>query len=223
MWYIKTTLFFRMYTMALQLGQIAPDFEQDSTDGIISFHQWLGASWGVLFSHPKDFTPVCTTELGEVARLKSEWDKRGVKVIGLSVDPAGSHEKWAADIAETQGHALNFPLLADPDRKVSTLYGMVHPEADPSITVRSVFVIDPNKKIRLILTYPPSAGRNFDEVVRVIDSLQLTDKQKVATPANWRPGDKAIIVPSVSDEAAKELFPQGWETIKPYLRVVSVE
>jgi alkyl hydroperoxide reductase subunit AhpC len=209
--------------MALQLGQIAPDFEQDSTDGIISFHQWLGASWGVLFSHPKDFTPVCTTELGEVARLKSEWDKRGVKVIGLSVDPAGSHEKWAADIAETQGHALNFPLLADPDRKVSTLYGMVHPEADPSITVRSVFVIDPNKKIRLILTYPPSAGRNFDEVVRVIDSLQLTDKQKVATPANWRPGDKAIIVPSVSDEAAKELFPQGWETIKPYLRVVSVE
>jgi len=223
MWYIKTTLFFRMYTMALQLGQIAPDFEQDSTDGIISFHQWLGASWGVLFSHPKDFTPVCTTELGEVARLKSEWDKRGVKVIGLSVDPAGSHEKWAADIAETQGHALNFPLLADPDRKVSTLYGMVHPEADPSVTVRSVFVIDPNKKIRLILTYPPSAGRNFDEVVRVIDSLQLTDKQKVATPANWRPGDKAIIVPSVSDEAAKELFPQGWETIKPYLRVVSIE
>jgi alkyl hydroperoxide reductase subunit AhpC len=211
-----------MDTMALQLGQIAPDFEQDSTDGNVSFHQWLGSSWGVLFSHPKDFTPVCTTELGEVARLRPEWEKRGVKVIGLSVDSAVNHESWAADIAETQGHALNFPLLSDPDRKVSTLYDMVHPEADPSVTVRSVFVIDPNKKVRLILTYPPSAGRNFDEVLRVIDSLQLTDRQKVATPANWRPGDKAIIVPSVSDEAAKELFPQGWETVKPYLRVVSV-
>jgi alkyl hydroperoxide reductase subunit AhpC len=212
-----------MYTMALQLGQIAPDFEQDSTEGRIHFHDWLGASWGVLFSHPKDFTPVCTTELGEVSRLKPEWEKRGVKVIGLSVDPAGSHEAWAADIAETQGHALNFPLLADPDRKVSTLYGMVHPEADPTLTVRSVFVIDPNKKIRLILTYPPSAGRNFDEVLRVIDSLQLTDRKKVATPANWRPGDRAIIVPSVTDEAARTLFPQGWETQKPYLRVVTVE
>jgi alkyl hydroperoxide reductase subunit AhpC len=208
--------------MALQLGQVAPDFEQDSTDGRIHFHAWLGTSWGVLFSHPKDYTPVCTTELGVVAGLKSEWDKRGVKVIGLSVDSAGNHAGWAADIAETQGHALNFPLLADPDRKVSTLYDMVHPEADPSVTVRSVFVIDPNKKIRLILTYPPSAGRNFDEILRVIDSLQLTDRQKVATPANWRPGDRAIIVPSVSDEAAKELFPQGWETVKPYLRVVSV-
>jgi len=208
--------------MALQLGQIAPDFEQDSTEGKLHFHEWLGSSWGVLFSHPKDFTPVCTTELGEVARLKPEWDKRGVKVLGLSVDSAGSHETWAADIHETQGHALNFPLLSDADRKVSTLYGMVHPEADPALTVRSVFVIDPNKKVRLTLTYPPSAGRNFDEVLRVIDSLQLTDRQKVATPANWRPGDKAIIVPSVSDEAAKELFPQGWETKKPYLRVVSV-
>jgi alkyl hydroperoxide reductase subunit AhpC len=208
--------------MAIQLGQIAPDFEQDSTVGKIHFHEWLGSSWGVLFSHPKDFTPVCTTELGEVARLKPEWEKRGVKVIGLSVDPAGSHADWAADIEETQGHALNFPLLADADRKVSTLYGMVHPEADPAVTVRSVFVIDPNKKVRLTLTYPPSAGRNFEEVLRVIDSLQLTDRQKVATPANWRPGDKAIIVPSVSDEAAKELFPQGWETKKPYLRVVSV-
>jgi alkyl hydroperoxide reductase subunit AhpC len=208
--------------MALQLGQIAPDFEQDSTEGRIRFHEWLGSSWGVLFSHPKDFTPVCTTELGEVARLKPEWDKRGVKVLGLSVDSAGSHETWAADIHETQGHALNFPLLSDADKKVSTLYGMVHPEADPALTVRSVFVIDPNKKVRLTLTYPPSAGRNFDEVLRVIDSLQLTDRQKVATPANWRPGDKAIIVPSVSDEAAKELFPQGWETKKPYLRVVSV-
>jgi alkyl hydroperoxide reductase subunit AhpC len=208
--------------MAIQLGQIAPDFEQDSTDGKIHFHEWLGSSWGVLFSHPKDFTPVCTTELGEVARLKPEWEKRGVKVIGLSVDPAGRHADWAADIEETQGHALNFPLLADADRKVSTLYGMVHPEADPAVTVRSVFVIDPNKKVRLTLTYPPSAGRNFEEVLRVIDSLQLTDRQKVATPANWRPGDKAIIVPSVSDEAARELFPQGWETQKPYLRVVSV-
>jgi alkyl hydroperoxide reductase subunit AhpC len=208
--------------MAIQLGQIAPDFEQESTEGQIHFHEWLGSSWGVLFSHPKDFTPVCTTELGEVARLKPEWEKRGVKVIGLSVDPAGRHSDWAADIEETQGHALNFPLLADADRKVSTLYGMVHPEADPAVTVRSVFVIDPNKKVRLTLTYPPSAGRNFEEVLRVIDSLQLTDRQKVATPANWRPGDKVIIVPSVSDEAAKELFPQGWETQKPYLRVVSV-
>jgi alkyl hydroperoxide reductase subunit AhpC len=208
--------------MAVQLGQIAPDFEQESTAGNIHFHEWLGASWGVLFSHPKDFTPVCTTELGEVARLKPEWEKRNVKVLGLSVDPPGSHEKWAADIEETQGHALNFPLLSDADRKVSTLYGMVHPDADPLLTVRSVFVIDPNKKVRLTLTYPPSAGRNFEEVLRVIDSLQLTDRQKVATPANWRPGDKAIIVPSVSDEAAKELFPQGWETQKPYLRVVSV-
>jgi alkyl hydroperoxide reductase subunit AhpC len=208
--------------MAVQLGQIAPDFEQESTAGNIHFHEWLGASWGVLFSHPKDFTPVCTTELGEVARLKPEWEKRNVKVLGLSVDPPGSHEKWAADIEETQGHALNFPLLSDADRKVSTLYGMVHPDADPLLTVRSVFVIDPNKKVRLTLTYPPSAGRNFEEVLRVIDSLQLTDRQKVATPANWRPGDKAIIVPSVSDEAAKELFPQGWERKKPYLRVVSV-
>jgi alkyl hydroperoxide reductase subunit AhpC len=208
--------------VAIQLGQIAPDFDQDSTNGKIHFHEWLGSSWGVLFSHPKDFTPVCTTELGEVARLAPEWAKRGVKVIGLSVDPAGSHADWAADIEETQGHALNFPLLADADRKVSTLYGMVHPEADPAVTVRSVFVIDPNKKVRLTLTYPPSAGRNFEEVLRVIDSLQLTDRQKVATPANWRPGDKAIIVPSVSDEAARALFPQGWETQKPYLRVVSV-
>jgi alkyl hydroperoxide reductase subunit AhpC len=206
--------------MALQLGQIAPDFEQDSTEGRIHFHAWLGDDWGVLFSHPKDYTPVCTTELGEVARLQPEWQKRHVKVIGLSVDPADSHAGWAADIAETQGHALNFPLLADPDRKVSSLYDMVHPEADPAVTVRSVFIIDPAKKIRLILTYPPSAGRNFAEVLRVIDSLQLTDKHKVATPANWQPGDRAIIVPSVSDETAKTLFPQGWETIKPYLRLV---
>ena len=208
--------------MSLQLGQIAPDFEQDSTDGRIHFHQWLGDSWGVLFSHPKDFTPVCTTELGEVARLAPEWAARNTKVIGLSVDPAGSHAAWAADIAETQGHALNFPLIADADRTVSNLYGMVHPEADPAVTVRSVFVIDPAKKIRLTLTYPPSAGRNFDEVLRVIDSLQLTDSHKVSTPANWHPGERVIIVPSVSDEKAHELFPQGWETLKPYLRMVQL-
>jgi alkyl hydroperoxide reductase subunit AhpC len=208
--------------MALQLGQIAPDFEQDSTEGRIRFHEWLGKSWGVLFSHPKDFTPVCTTELGVVARLRPEWEKRNVKVIGLSVDPAGSHGEWAKDIEETQGQALNFPLIADADRSVSNLYGMVHPEADPAVTVRTVYIIDPAKKIRLMLTYPPSAGRNFDEVLRVIDSLQLTDGNKVATPANWRKGDRVIIVPSVSDDAAKELFPQGWETQKPYLRLVSL-
>jgi alkyl hydroperoxide reductase subunit AhpC len=208
--------------MALQLGQTAPDFEQDSTEGPISFHRWLGESWGVLFSHPKNFTPVCTTELGEVARLKPEWDRRGVKVLGLSVDDATHHAAWAEDIAQTQGHALNFPLLTDPDRKVSTLYGMVHPDADPAVTVRSVFVIDPAKKIRLILSYPPSAGRNFDEVLRVLDSLQLTDQRKLATPANWRPGERAIIVPSVSDEAAKSLFPNGWEAVRPYLRLVDV-
>ncbi|HTR16788.1 MAG TPA: peroxiredoxin [Acetobacteraceae bacterium] len=206
--------------MAIQLGQIAPDFEQDSTEGRIRFHEWLGNAWGILFSHPKDYTPVCTTELGVVARLKPEWDKRNVKVIGLSVDPADSHAGWAADIAETQGAALNFPLIADADRTVSTLYGMVHPEADPAVTVRSVFIIDPNKKIRLILTYPPSAGRNFDEVLRVIDSLQLTDSHKVATPANWTPGEKVIIVPSLSDAEAKERFPQGWQALKPYLRLV---
>ena len=206
--------------MAIQLGQIAPDFEQDSTEGRIRFHEWLGNAWGILFSHPKDYTPVCTTELGVVARLKPEWDKRNVKVIGLSVDPADSHAGWAADIAETQGAALNFPLIADADRTVSTLYGMVHPEADPTVTVRSVFIIDPNKKVRLILTYPPSAGRNFVEVLRVIDSLQLTDSHKVATPANWTPGEKVIIVPSLSDAEAKERFPQGWQALKPYLRLV---
>ena len=206
--------------MAIHLGQIAPDFVQDSTQGPIHFHEWLGSSWGVLFSHPKDYTPVCTTELAEVARLKPEWDKRNVKPLGLSVDPAGSHKDWARDIEETQGHALNFPLIADPDRKVSNLYGMVHPEADPSITVRSVFVIDANKKVRLILTYPPSTGRNFQEILRVIDSLQLTDAHKVATPVNWTDGDPVIIVPSLSDADAKERFPGGWKTLKPYLRIV---
>jgi thioredoxin-dependent peroxiredoxin len=206
--------------MSIQLGQIAPDFEQDSTAGKIRFHDWLGNSWGVLFSHPKDYTPVCTTELAEVARLKPEWDKRGVKAIGLSVDPAASHKGWEKDIEETQGQALNFPVLADPDKKVSDLYGMVHPEADPTITVRSVFLIDPARKVRLILTYPPSTGRNFDEIVRVIDSLQLTDAHKVATPVNWTNGQPVIISPSVSDADAKERFPQGWKTLKPYLRVV---
>jgi thioredoxin-dependent peroxiredoxin len=206
--------------MSIQLGQIAPDFEQDSTAGQIRFHDWLGNSWGVLFSHPKDYTPVCTTELAEVARLKPEWDKRHVKAIGLSVDPAASHKGWEKDIEETQGQALNFPVLADPDKKVSDLYGMVHPEADPTITVRSVFIIDPAKKVRLILTYPPSTGRNFDEIVRVIDSLQLTDAHKVATPVNWTNGQPVIISPSVSDEDAKKRFPQGWKTLKPYLRVV---
>ena len=206
--------------MAIQLGQIAPDFEQDSTQGKIRFHQWLGNSWGVLFSHPKDYTPVCTTELAEVARLKPEWDKRNVKAIGLSVDPADSHKGWEKDIEETQGQALNFPVLADADRKVSDLYGMVHPDADPSITVRSVFIIDPNKKVRLMLTYPPSTGRNFDEILRVIDSLQLTDAHKVATPVNWTDGKPVIIVPSLSNEEAKQRFPQGWKELKPYLRVV---
>jgi alkyl hydroperoxide reductase subunit AhpC len=206
--------------MSIQLGQIAPDFEQDSTAGTIRFHDWLGNSWGVLFSHPKDYTPVCTTELAEVARLKPEWDKRNVKAIGLSVDPAASHKGWEKDIEETQGQALNFPVLADPDRKVSDLYGMVHPEADPTITVRSVFVIDPAKKVRLILTYPPSTGRNFDEIIRAIDSLQLTDAHKVATPVNWTNGQPVIISPSLSDEAAKQSFPQGWKTLRPYLRVV---
>jgi alkyl hydroperoxide reductase subunit AhpC len=208
--------------MSLQLGQTAPDFEQDSTQGRIRFHEWLGNSWGILFSHPKDFTPVCTTELGEVARLKPEWDKRGIKPMGLSVDPIDSHNAWAGDIAETQGHALNYPLLADPDYKVSKLYDMVHPEADAKLTVRSVFIIDPAKKIRLILVYPPSAGRNFSEILRVIDSLQLTDNQKVATPVNWQPGQAAIIVPSLSDEEAKQRFPQGWKELKPYLRIVDL-
>jgi len=208
--------------MAIQLGRTAPDFEQDSTRGRIRFHEWLGDSWGVLFSHPKDFTPVCTTELGETARLKPEFDKRNVKVIGLSVDAAESHARWEADIAETQGYAVNFPMLADADRMVSNLYGMIHPEADAALTVRTVFVIDPNKKVRMMLAYPPSAGRNFAEILRVIDSLQLSDRLKVATPVNWQKGDPAIIMPSVSDEEAKKRFPQGWKTLKPYLRVVDV-
>jgi alkyl hydroperoxide reductase subunit AhpC len=204
--------------MALRLGDIAPDFTQDSTEGPLSFHDWAGDSWVILFSHPKDYTPVCTTELGLVAKLKPEFDKRGVKVIGLSVDPAESHQGWAKDIEETQGQRLNFPLIADHDRKVSDLYGMIHPNASDTLTVRSVFVIDPNKKVRLTLTYPASTGRNFDELLRVIDSLQLTDTHKVATPGNWKQGEDVIIVPSLSNEQAKDLFPGGWVEHKPYLR-----
>lgn len=206
--------------MTIQLGQIAPDFEQDSSQGRIRFHEFLGDSWGILFSHPKDYTPVCTTELAEAARLKPEWDKRNTKVVGLSVDPADSHSGWEKDIVETQGQALNFPLLADHDRKVSDLYGMIHPKADPALTVRTVYVIDPSRKVRLMLTYPPSTGRNFAEVLRVLDSLQLTDAHKVATPVNWNPGDDVIIVPSLSNEDAKARFPEGWKELKPYLRVV---
>ncbi|RVT99353.1 peroxiredoxin [Rhodovarius crocodyli] len=206
--------------MSLQLGQIVPDFEAETTQGRLRFHEWIGDSWAVLFSHPKDFTPVCTTELGETARLKPEFDRRNTKVIGLSVDTLDRHAGWEADIAETQGHAVNFPMIADPERKVATLYNMIHPEADPSVTVRAVYVIDPKKKLRLSFLYPPSTGRNFQEVLRVIDSLQLTDRAKLATPVNWQPGQRAIIVPSVSDEDAKQLFPQGWDAVKPYLRYV---
>lgn len=205
--------------MALQLGDTAPDFKQDSTEGPISFHEWAGDHWTILFSHPKDFTPVCTTELGEVARLKPEFEKRNTKAIGLSVDPLEDHGAWGEDIKETQGHALNFPLLADADRSVAKLYDMIHPKASDTTTVRSVFIIDPNKKIRLTITYPASTGRNFDEILRVLDSLQLTDGYKVATPVNWKDGDDVIIVPSVSNEEAHKLFPKGWEEKKPYLRV----
>ena len=208
--------------MNLQLGQIAPDFTQQSTHGEIRFHDWLGDQWGLFFSHPKNFTPVCTTELGEVARLKPEIDRRLVKPIGLSVDAVQAHEDWADDIEQTQGHALNFPMIADVDARVADLYGMIHPEADPTVTVRSIFVIDPAKKIRLILTYPPSAGRNFQEVLRVIDSLQLTDTQKVSTPVSWLPGERVVISPAISDEAARQKYPQGFETLRPYLRLVQL-
>ncbi|MPT24031.1 MAG: peroxiredoxin [Starkeya sp.] len=206
--------------MTIRLGDVVPDFDAETTEGPIRFHEWLGDSWGVLFSHPKNFTPVCTTELGQVARLKPEFDRRNVKVIGLSVDPLDAHAKWAEDIAETQGYAPNFPLIADPERTVSGLYDMIHPNASDTMTVRSVFIVGPDKKLKLSLTYPASAGRNFDEILRVIDSLQLTAQHAVATPANWKDGEDVIIVPSVSDEAAKEKFPGGWKTLKPYLRVV---
>ena len=205
--------------MALQLGDDAPDFTAETTEGTVDFHDWLGDSWGVLFSHPKDYTPVCTTELGEVARLKPEFDKRNAKVIGLSVDPLDAHEGWSKDIAEVTGNAPNFPMIADPDRKVADLYGMIHPNAADTVTVRSVFVIGPDKKVKLTITYPQSAGRNFPEILRVIDSLQRSAKHKVSTPANWQPGEDVIIMPAVTDEEAKELFPAGWEAKKPYLRL----
>lgn len=206
--------------MTLQLGDIAPDFTAETTEGTVHFHEWLGDKWGVLFSHPRNFTPVCTTELGYTAKLKPEFEKRNVKVIGISVDPLDAHDKWAQDIHETQGYALNFPLIADPDRKIATLYGMIHPNASDTTTVRSVFVIGPDKRIKLSLTYPASTGRNFDEILRVIDSLQLTAQHQVATPVNWKQGEDVIIVPSVSDEDAKAKFPQGWKALRPYLRLV---
>lgn len=206
--------------MTLRLGDNAPDFTAPTTQGTISFHEWLGDSWGVLFSHPKDFTPVCTTELGYVAKLLPEFTARNTKVIGLSVDPVESHERWETDIAETQGTAVNFPMIGDPDRTVADLYDMIHPNASDTFTVRSVFVIGPDKKVKLTLTYPASAGRNFDEILRVIDSLQLTAKHKVATPANWKQGEDVIIGAVVSDEEAATLFPNGWTTLKPYLRIV---
>ena len=208
--------------MSIRIGDVAPDFTAETTEGTINFHAWLGDSWGVLFSHPRDYTPVCTTELGAAAKLKPEFDKRNVKVIGLSVDPLADHLGWTKDIEETQGCTMNFPMIADPDKTVANLYEMIHPNASDTFTVRSVFVIGPDKKIKLTLTYPASTGRNFAEILRVIDSLQLTAKHQVATPVNWQSGDDVIIVPTLSDEAAKEKFPQGWQTVKPYLRVVKL-
>jgi alkyl hydroperoxide reductase subunit AhpC len=197
--------------MTLQIGDTAPDFTANTTAGPIEFHKWLGNSWGVLFSHPKDFTPVCTTELGYTERLRPEFEKRNVKVIGLSVDALNDHERWADDIEQTQGARPKFPLIADADRRVSQLYGMIHPNASATLTVRSVFIIDPARKVRAMITYPASTGRNFDEILRVVDSLQLTDNYKVATPVNWKQGDDVIIVPSVSNDEAKKLFPEGWK------------
>jgi alkyl hydroperoxide reductase subunit AhpC len=215
--------------MALALGDTAPDFEAATTEGNIRFHDWIGDKWAVLFSHPKDFTPVCTTELGYMAKIKPEFDKRGVKILGLSVDPVDSHSKWLGDIKETQGFAPNYPMVGDPDLKIAKLWGMLPASANGDAskrtaadnqTVRNVFVIGPDKKIKLILVYPMTTGRNFDEVLRVIDSLQLTAKHKVTTPANWRQGEDVIIAPSVSDEDAKKQFPQGWKAPKPYIRIV---
>ncbi|HEX7531780.1 MAG TPA: peroxiredoxin [Methyloceanibacter sp.] len=215
--------------MALQLGEIAPDFEADTTEGHIHFHDWLGNSWGVLFSHPKDFTPVCTTELGYMARIKPEFDRRGVKIVGLSVDPIDRHAKWAEDIKDTQGVAPNFPMIGDPTLEISKLYGMLPAStsggsegrtAADNQTVRNVFVVGPDKKIKLILVYPMTTGRNFDEVIRVIDSLQLTAKHKVATPVNWKSGEDVIIAGSVSDEDAKKIYPDGWKSPRPYIRIV---
>ena len=204
--------------MALRLGDVAPDFTAETTEGPISFHHWQGSGWAVLFSHPRDFTPVCTTELGAVSALKAQFERRNVKVIGLSVDPLAEHHRWKGDIADVTGHALNFPLIADPDRRVATLYDMVHPNASDTATVRSVFVIGPDHKVKLTLTYPASTGRNFHELLRVIDSLQLTARHSVATPADWQAGEDVIIVPAVSDEDARSRFP-GFVTKKPYLRV----
>jgi thioredoxin-dependent peroxiredoxin len=206
--------------MALHIGSIAPDFTQESTEGTINFHQWIGDKWAILFSHPKDFTPVCTTELGTVARLKPEFDKRGIKAIGVSVDDVASHKRWIGDIEDTQNVKLNFPILGDADKKVAKLYDMIHPEWNDTLTVRSVFVIDANKKIRLLITYPASTGRNFQEILRAIDSLQLTDNYQVATPADWKKGDDCIIVPSLQDpNVLKEKFPKGYKEVRPYLRI----
>ena len=206
--------------MTIRLGDTAPDFEQDSSEGTIKFHEWLGDSWGVLFSHPADYTPVCTTELGFTAKLKDEFAKRNVKAIALSVDDAESHKGWINDINETQNTTVNFPIIADQDRKVSELYGFIHPNASDTLTVRSLVIIDPNKKVRLIITYPASTGRNFHEVLRVIDSLQLTDNYKVATPANWQDGDDVVIVPSIKDEEEiKQRFPKGYKAVTTYLRL----
>ncbi len=206
--------------MSLLLGDIAPDFEADTTEGRIRFHDWIGDDWVVFFSHPADFTPVCTTELGYTARLKDKLAARHAKAIVISVDTVEQHKAWISDIEETQGCTVDFPIIADPEKQVATLYNMIHPNADPKVTVRAVYVIDPNKKIRASIIYPPSAGRNFDEILRLIDSLQLTDGYKVATPVNWKAGEDVIIVPAVSNEDASKLFPQGWKELKPYLRIV---
>ncbi len=216
--------------MALHIGEEAPNFTAETTEGTINFHDWIGNGWAILFSHPKDFTPVCTTELGYMARLKGDFDKRNCKVMGLSIDPVTDHKRWAKDIEETQGHAVNYPIIGDFDLKVAKLYDMIHPDAAGSSegrtaadnqTVRSVFMVGPDKKIKLMLTYPMTTGRNFDEVLRVLDSMQLTAKHQVATPVNWKPGDDVIIVTSVSDEDAKKKYPQGWKALRPYLRLVS--
>ncbi|GAL84728.1 probable Peroxiredoxin [Sporocytophaga myxococcoides] len=204
--------------MSLRLGDIAPDFTAETTQGTVNFHEWIGNSWAILFSHPKDYTPVCTTELGAVAKIKGEFDKRNTKVIAVSVDPLSDHNGWINDINETQNTNVNFPLIADPDRKVAILYDMIHPNASENVTVRSVFIIGPDKKVKLILTYPASTGRNFDEIIRVLDSLQLTANYSVATPANWRDGQDCIIVPAVKDEDIPAKFPKGVTRIKPYLR-----
>jgi alkyl hydroperoxide reductase subunit AhpC len=215
--------------MALRIGDEAPDFTAETTQGKIRFHDWIGDGWAILFSHPKDFTPVCTTELGYMARLKPEFDRRNCKILGLSIDPVGDHDRWAKDIEETQGAAVNYPLIGDPDLTVAKLYDMIHPNASgasprtaaDNATIRSVFVIGPDKKVKATLTYPMSTGRNFDEVLRLLDSIQLTAKHKVATPVNWKQGEDVIIPTSVSDEDAKRKYPQGWKTLKPYLRVVA--